>query len=313
MQAQSTRGGSETIGATRFATLVEGWRERGNGPLGRRLAHAIRSRISSGLLEAGVMLPPERSLALALGVSRSTVVAALDELRASGFVASRQGSGTRVPPTARNEAPHSGAAERLLPADHILNLAASVPPEASQLPNVSIDAADLAAVVPAHGYAPAGLPALREALAQRHHALGVLTRPEQIHVTNGAQHALHLALGALTRRGDVVAIEDPTYVGVFDLLQARGLKPFPIPIDLIDDTPDEFPHCSPPAVPEPYYSSPPSTAPPDEYDEAHSSPRWPPDWTIWEYPPLRTTPSLTSSSPAHDHRRSLRCASEPPS
>ncbi len=240
VQAQSILERSETMGASRFATLVEGWRERGSGPLGRRLAHAIRSRISSGLLEAGVSLPPERSLAVALGVSRSTVVAALDELRASGFVVSRQGSGTWVPLTAGNQGPPSGVAERLLPAEHILNLAASVPPEASQLSDVSMGGAELAAVVPAHGYAPAGLPALRDALAQRHQALGVPTRAEQIHVTNGAQHALDLALGALTRRGDVVAIEDPTYVGVFDLLQARGLKAFPIPLDLIDDPTDEF-------------------------------------------------------------------------
>ena len=137
-------------------------------------------------------------------------------------------------------APPGTTAERLLPAEHILNLAASVSPDASQLPDVTIDVADLASVVPAHGYAPAGLPVLREAIARRHHALAVPTSPAQIHVTNGAQHALDLALGAVTRRGDVVAVEDPTYVGVFDLLQGRGLKAFPIPLDLIDDPTDEF-------------------------------------------------------------------------
>ena len=127
-----------------------------------------------------------------------------------------------------------------MPADHILNLAASVRPDASQLGDLNVDVADLAAVVPAHGYAPAGLPALRDALAQRHRAIGIPTRAEEVHVTNGAQHALDLALGALTRRGDLVAIEDPTYVGVFDLLQARGLRAFPLPIDLIDNNAAEF-------------------------------------------------------------------------
>ena len=55
---------AEMIGAGRFATLVEGWRGSGSGPLSRRLARVIRSRISSGLLGPGMILPPERSLAV---------------------------------------------------------------------------------------------------------------------------------------------------------------------------------------------------------------------------------------------------------
>ena len=231
---------AEMIGAGRFATLVEGWRGGGSGPLSRRLARVIRSRISSGLLGPGTILPPERSLAATLGVSRSTVVAAIDELRAGGFVASRQGSGTWVSAGDPSAAPPGTTAERLLPAEHILNLAASVSPDASQLPDVTLDVADLASVVPAHGYAPAGLPVLREAIARRHHALAVPTSPAQIHVTNGAQHALDLALGAVARRGDIIAVEDPTYVGVRDLLRGRGLRALPLPLDLIDDPGDQL-------------------------------------------------------------------------
>ena len=231
---------SEMIGAGRFAALVEGWRDGGSGPLSRRLAHVIRSRISSGLLGPGMVLPPERSLAAALGVSRSTVVAAIGELRASGFVTSRQGSGTWVPASGPGAAPSGTAAERLLPAEHILNLAAAVPPDASQLPDAALDVAELASVVPAHGYAPAGLPVLREAIAQRHHALAAPASPAQIHVTNGAQHALDLALGAVARRGDIIAVEDPTYVGIRDLLRGRGLRALPLPLDLIDDPGDHL-------------------------------------------------------------------------
>ena len=231
---------SEMIGAGRFAALVEGWRDGGSGPLSRRLAHVIRSRISSGLLGPGTVLPPERSLAATLGVSRSTVVAAIDELRAGGFVTSRQGSGTWVPASDPSAAPSGTTAERLLPAEHILNLAASVPPDASQLPDATLDVAELASVVPAHGYAPAGLPVLRDAIAQRHHALAAPTSPAQIHVTNGAQHALDLALGAVARRGDIIAVEDPTYVGIRDLLRGRGLRALPLPLDLIDDPGDQL-------------------------------------------------------------------------
>lgn len=226
--------GERVIGAVRFALLVEDWRESSSGPLARRLAHVVRGRIVGGLLRAGTFLPPERSIADTLGVSRSTVVAALDELRAGGLVISQQGRGTWVAGAEPEAATPNTTAEKLLLGPHAINLAASVPSDASHLPDLVLHGADLAAVSPAHGYAPVGLPALRDAIARRHGALGMPTGPEQIHVTNGAQHALYLALGAVTRPGDVVAIEDPTYVGVFDLLEARGLRPLPLPLDVVE-------------------------------------------------------------------------------
>jgi len=230
----------EVIGAARFALLVEGWREGAPGPLARRLAHAIRSRIVSGLLHANVVLPPERSVASTVGVSRSTVVAAFDELRASGFLESRQGSATWVASATSVTGGGTRAATRLLAGAGNVNLAASVPGDASHLPPLALDVADLVAAVPAHGYAPAGLPSLREAIAARHCALGLPTGAEHVHVTNGAQHALDLALGALTERGDVVAIEDPTYVGVLELIEARGLRALPIALDDIDNDSDRL-------------------------------------------------------------------------
>jgi len=173
-------------------------------------------------------------------VSRSTVAAALDELRAGGFVESRQGSGTRVATMESGAVEPMGSARRLLLGAANLNLAASVPSDASQLPKVSLDVADLAAISPAHGYGPAGLVDLRDAIAMRHRAHGVPTSVEQVHVTNGAQHALDLALGAVTRSGDVVAVEDPTYVGVFDVLEARGLRPLSIPLEVVHEASGEL-------------------------------------------------------------------------
>ena len=233
MLEQSTD--ASIVGVRQLTLLLEGWRDGGSGSLARRLAQALRSRIVSGLLAAGARLPPERSVAAALGVSRSTVVGALEELRAGGFVDSRQGSATRVAATESDTGEPMTAAHRLLLGGAGLNLAASVPSDASHLAGLSVDTADLTAVTPAHGYGPAGLVELRDALAARHRAQGLATSVEQIHVTNGAQHALDLALGAVSRPGDVVAVEDPTYVGVFDLLEARGLRPLPLPLDVIHD------------------------------------------------------------------------------
>src|SRR5687767_12333580 len=71
------------------------WAE-GEGPLYRRLAERIRAAIAGGQLSAGTMLPPERQLAEAMAVSRSTVVSAFEDLKRSGHLEARQGSGTWV-------------------------------------------------------------------------------------------------------------------------------------------------------------------------------------------------------------------------
>src|SRR5438552_774395 len=81
------------------------------------------------------------------------------------------------------------------------------------------------------------LPPLRAALAERHTTLGLPTTPEQIHVTHGAQHAIDLALATLCETGDAVAVEDPTYPGVLDVLAARRLRPVPPAGDVRGPTP----------------------------------------------------------------------------
>src|SRR6266545_6274373 len=81
--------------ARAFAGPLGDW-SAGSGPAYRRLALAIRARVEAGALPAGTRLPAERSLAGALGVSRTTVVAAYDLLREEGWLESRRGSGSRL-------------------------------------------------------------------------------------------------------------------------------------------------------------------------------------------------------------------------
>ena len=73
-------------------------RERleGDGPLYLRLTTALRDAVDRGEIAQGTVLPPERTLARELAVSRSTVVAAYDRLKVEGWLDSRQGSGTWV-------------------------------------------------------------------------------------------------------------------------------------------------------------------------------------------------------------------------
>src|SRR3954471_7929609 len=68
----------------------------GRGPLYVLLAARLRQLIDDGELPPGTPLPPDRALASALAVGRTTIVAAYDLLRAEGRIVRRQGSGTRV-------------------------------------------------------------------------------------------------------------------------------------------------------------------------------------------------------------------------
>ncbi|MYW33827.1 winged helix-turn-helix domain-containing protein, partial [Streptomyces sp. SID2119] len=60
------------------------------------LMGALREAVRSGRLSPGTRLPPYRSLAADLGLARNTVADAYAELVAEGWLAARQGSGTRV-------------------------------------------------------------------------------------------------------------------------------------------------------------------------------------------------------------------------
>jgi DNA-binding transcriptional MocR family regulator len=80
------------------------------------------------------------------------------------------------------------------------------------------------------GYEPAGLPALRAAVAARFANRGVPTRPDQILVTNGSLHGLDLLLRLLVGPGDRVITELPTYPGGLDAIRANGGRIVPVPM-----------------------------------------------------------------------------------
>ena len=65
-------------------------------PLFRQIALHLEEQITKGVLSPGSLLPSERKLAKQLNVNRNTVVAAYAELRSTGLIESKQGSGTRV-------------------------------------------------------------------------------------------------------------------------------------------------------------------------------------------------------------------------
>src|SRR3984957_18139932 len=74
-----------------------------------QLEHALRQAVTRGSLPAGALLPPSRVLAAELGVSRSLVVGAYEQLVLEGYLEARQGAGTRVRAQATGVRPDAAA------------------------------------------------------------------------------------------------------------------------------------------------------------------------------------------------------------
>ncbi|MEW9548897.1 PLP-dependent aminotransferase family protein [Nonomuraea sp. NPDC050783] len=199
----------------------------GRGPLHLLLAARLRALIDDGVLPPGEPLPPDRVLARRLAVGRGTVVAAYDLLRQEGRVLRRQGSGTRVaaldlPATRTTDGvPANPLLLHILhPPDGVALLTCAAPDEPPPLlAEAYARAAWSLAGLRDIGYQPAGVPALRAALAGYYTARGLRTAPEEIMVTTGAQQALTLLAGLLVAPGDTVLTESPTYPGALEVFR----------------------------------------------------------------------------------------------
>ncbi len=228
------------------ATALGAWIQA-PGPMYRRLARAMTRAIENGSIAASSLLPPERSLAEQLAISRSTVIAAYDVLRADGLVESRRGSGTRVCPrpshilASGNSGPVEAVGGAQLPgvlagATHVtdsVDLTAAAPAALSQLlaDQLVASAEEIAPLLKQHGYAPAGLPALRYAVADYFTRQGVTTHPDQILITNGAQQGISLLSTIHLREGDAVLVENPSYFGALDAFRLLGARVIGVPMD----------------------------------------------------------------------------------
>jgi len=226
MTIQTTR----SISSHALAGLLAEW--RAGSPAYAALARAVVVALRDGRLPLHCRLPSERDLAAALDVSRTTVTAAYDALRASGHLLSRRGSGswTALPPGVRGRPPGWPAAEVAGPGDTAHDLASAAPAgPADLLVAAARDAVEeLPRHVDEHGYDPVGLPALRAAVAEHYRRRGLPTTPDQVLVTNGALHGLDLALRLLVRPGDRVVTDSPSYPTALDTMRASGARLVPV-------------------------------------------------------------------------------------
>jgi DNA-binding transcriptional MocR family regulator len=218
-----------------------------------QLADLIVGMIDNGALTPGVRLPSVRSVSEQHRISISTALQAYRLLEDRGILVARPQSGFYVaaarrgvlalPSASRPRAKAStvsisGAVAALLEhASHpaLVPLGCAVP-DAELLQSKRLDIA-LARAARQHGTryniycAPQGDPRLRREIARRAMRIGHALSPDDVLVTNGCTEALTLALSAVAKRGDAIAIESPTYFGFLHTIEMLGLKAFELPTD----------------------------------------------------------------------------------
>ena len=207
-------------------------------PRYHQVAGAVRSAVANGSFPIGMRLPAERDLARDLRISRTTVVAAYEQLRREQVVVSRRGSGTYV----RGGSPTDWQSLLLVPSDQQgakSSAASQVEFTAAAFTAKGILDRDLVSrfnreledLETHHGYSVAGLPKLRSLIAQRLSRSHLPTTANQVMVTSGAQQAIHLVASLCVGNGEVALIEDPAWVGALDALKSQHANIRSIPVD----------------------------------------------------------------------------------
>lgn len=209
-----------------LAEQLQPW--MGSAPVYTAVAAGVRGLVLDGRLPVGARVPSERDLAGTLGISRTTVSAAYDVLRAQGYLRSDRGAGSRTAlPAVAPARPDTDPGQR----EDLLDLTVAAPPAPAVLLDAVREAADaLAPLIAGHGLHPLGLPELRASVAGHLSARGLPTAAEQVLITNGSMHAFDLLLRALTRPGDRVLVEQPGYPGVLDAVAAHRLRALALPV-----------------------------------------------------------------------------------
>lgn len=171
----------------------------------------------------GEPLPAVRSLAAGLGVSPTTVAAAFKDLRSRGLVVTRARSGVFV-----SWRPPVGGVWQGMTAPAGVRDLASGNPDPELLPDLAPALRRIEAPRQLYGGDPAD-PQLLELARAEFGKAGI--DAEDVAVVSGALDGIERALAAQLRPGDVVAVEDPGFAGLFDLLRASGYALRPVAID----------------------------------------------------------------------------------
>jgi DNA-binding transcriptional MocR family regulator len=219
-------------------------------PLYHQLADQIHELIRAGTLRAGDRVPSVRRLSNQQRVSVSTVLQAYQRLEDIGVIEARPQSGyyvRRLAATVQEPEP-SRPPKRALNVevndltDAVLSYAgdpsvvafgsACAAPEFFPLERVRRVLSSLARrdrnALGRYGLPP-GTERLRRAVARRALEWGCRIDHRDLVTTTGCMEAINICLRAVTKPGDLVALESPTYYGFLQILQSLGLRALEIP------------------------------------------------------------------------------------
>jgi len=184
---------------------------------------SIEGAVADGSLTPGAPLPSIRRLAGEVGLSPVTVAAAVAELRRRGVVVSEPRRGSRI-----GERPPIGSRRAQLPLPPGARDLSQGNPDPRLLPDLKRALAGTNLPLRLYGE-PAALPELAALARERLGADGVTA--EQVCVVSGALDGIERVIDVHLRPGDRVAVENPGYAALFDLLRARGLALEPVAVD----------------------------------------------------------------------------------
>ena len=210
------------------------------------LAGELAALVETGVLRPGERLPSTRALAQSHRVSPATAAQALYLLEDRGVVQARPRSGFYVKAhwrPAQREPETTAPASSAAPLDvselvfevlasmrkrNVVPLGSAFPsptlfPLAKLAQSLGRSARRMDPWQTVEGIAP-GSPELRRQVAKRYAMQGVAVRAEEIVITAGAMEALGLSLQAVTRPGDVVAIESPAFYAALQTVERLGLR-----------------------------------------------------------------------------------------
>lgn len=222
-----------------------------SAPLYEQVAEKVQGLIDCRTLRAGERLPSVRALSREWNVSITTVMQAYRTLENRGMIEARPQSGFYVVPSLRTALPEPRATQpsdlpcdvsipdlavRILQDTHntkLLRFGGAVPnPDLLPTRRLHQMLGTMARRHPERGIGYSMMPGsveLRTEIARRMVTAGCALAPEDIIVTNGCQEATTLALRAVTKSGDTIAVESPSFYNHLLMADLLGLRVVEIP------------------------------------------------------------------------------------
>jgi DNA-binding transcriptional MocR family regulator len=193
-----------------------------SGSTAVNIAASVEGAVAGGRLASGALLPPVRNAAAQLNVSPATVAAAYRLLQDRGVVIADGRRGTRVRPAPPIAAP------REIPLPPGVRDLSDGNPDPELLPDADAALRRLASGPRLYGE-ELNDPKLLELAREQFRADGLPA--ENIAIVSGALDGIERVLREHLRPGDRVAVEDPSFTGILDLLSALSLVPVPVAVD----------------------------------------------------------------------------------